>query len=167
MFKFQGLGGPFRILAAFAFLLPQAGAAQDRDTQEIERYALTDAAFAKYKLASTRLAAVPGSGGSCDEDDDDNPSIAAGVAKLEAIPGAKAAVQSAGMSTREFVVFSWSIVHNSLAAWVVSQPGGKLPAGTSQANVDFIKKHDAELKSLPKGEEADCDEEPAEEDFGE
>jgi hypothetical protein len=164
MFRFQGLGGPFRVLAAFAFLLPQAGAAQDRDTQEVQRYVLTGAALAKYRQAATKLAALPGSGGSCDDDGDDDESIAGGVAKLEAVPGARAAIQSSGMTTREYVVFSWSIVHNTLAAWVVSQPGGKLPAGTSQANVNFVNQHEAELKSLPKAKEADCDEEPVEDE---
>ena len=167
MFKCHGLGRSFRVLTALAFLMPGVAAPQDRDTQEAQRYVLTDAALAKYKAATNKLAALPGSGGSCDDEDDDDESIAGGVAKLEAIPGAKAAIQSAGMSTREYVVFSWSIVHNGFAAWAVSQAGGQLPAGSSQANVDFYRKHAAEIESLPKAKETDCDEEPPEDDYTE
>ena len=43
-------------------------------------------------------------------------------------------------------------------------PGGKLPAGTSKANVDFYNSHQAELaklEALNKGD--DCDEQADEE----
>jgi len=59
MFSCHGSSRPFQVLAALAFLLPQASLAQDRDTQEIQRYVLTDAAFAKFKQASNKLAALP------------------------------------------------------------------------------------------------------------
>jgi hypothetical protein len=59
------------------------------------------------------------------------------------------------MTSREYMVFSLSLLQNGMAAWAVSQPGGTLPPGASRANVDFLKKHDAELKQLerltPKG----------------
>lgn len=164
MFKLHGLGRPFWVLAALAFVLPQSGAAQDRDTQEVQRYVLTDAALAKYKAATRKLVALPGSGGSCD-DEDNSGTIAEAVAKLDAIPGAKAAVISSGMTAREYVVFSFALVHNGLAAWAVSQPGGKLPPGISQANVDFYKRHAAEIEGLPKAEEADCNDRAAEDDY--
>jgi len=163
MISFQGLGGSFWILAALAFVLPQTGTAQDRDTQEIQRYVLTDAAFAKYKVAAKKLATLPAGG--CDEGEDSE-SIAVIVAKLDAVPAARAAITSAGMTTREYIVFSFSLVQNALAAWAVSQPGGKLPPGASQANVDFYRRHAAEIESLPKGKEPDCDE-AAEDDYTE
>lgn len=166
MFKFHGLGRPFWVLAALAFLLPQTAAAQDRDTQEVQRYVLTDAALAKYKAATKKLVALPGSESSCD-DEDNSGTIAEAVAKLDSIPAAKAAVTSSGMTTREYVVFSFAILHNGLAAWAVSQPGGSLPPGISQANVDFVNRHATEIESLPKAEEADCNEEAAEDDYSE
>lgn len=55
---------------------------------------------------------------------------------------------TAGMTPREYVVFSWSLFHNGLAAWAVSQPGGALPSGISRANVDFVKKHEAEIQKI-------------------
>lgn len=166
MFKFHGLGRPLWVLATLAFILPPAAIAQDRDTQEIQRYVLTDAALAKYKAATKKLVVLPGSRGSCD-DEDNSGTIADLVAKLDSIPGAKAAVTSSGMTTREYVVFSFAMVHNALASWAVSQPGGKLPPGTSQANVDFYQRHAAEFESLPKSEATDCNDEAAEDDYSE
>ena len=90
------------------------------------------------------------------------------AAKLNAHPGVKAAIQSAGMTTREYLLFSWSIVHNGMAAWALSQPGGKLPPGTSKANVDFYNRHAAELAALGKATGDDeCNGEPAEEESDE
>ena len=136
---------------------PQVACAQDKDVAEIQRYVLSDAALAKYTAATKKLAALPG--GSCtDEEDSENPTIDQMAAKIAAVPGAQAAVQSSGMNVREYVVFSMSLFQNGLAAWAVDQPGGKLPPGVSRANVDFIKKHGAELKQLEGLRPADgCD----------
>ncbi len=68
------------------------------------------------------------------------------VAKINSRPGAQAAIQSAGMTSREFVVFMFSMLQNGMAAWALKQPGGKLPPGISQANVDFFNKHETAMK---------------------
>jgi hypothetical protein len=47
-----------------------------------------------------------------------------------------------------------SVMQNGLAAWAVSQPGGKLPPGVSQANVDFYKQHEADFAAM--GDDSDC-----------
>jgi hypothetical protein len=60
-------------------------------------------------------------------------------------------MKSAGMSSREFFVFSMSLVQNAMAAWALDQPGGKLPPGAQMANVKFYRAHEAALKKL--GEE--------------
>ena len=148
MSKSGYVGRSFWATAAAALLMAGAAAAQDRDSQEVANYVLTDAALGKYTKASKDLAALPGSKpGDCDAGDD-SMSLAEMVAALDGVPGAKGMIQSAGMTTREYVVFSWSILHNGLAAWAISQPGGKLPAGTSKTNVDFYKKHEADLQAL-------------------
>lgn len=161
------------LLAASTILLavPRLASAQDADTKEVLRYTLTDAGLAKYTQAAKRLAALPGGGpGACDDEDSDDEDTEAQslnemAAILDAIPGAKAAIQSTGMTTREYILFSMSLLHNGVAAWAIGQPGGTLPPGVSKANVDFVKKHDAELKKLealkPKddcGDEAEEDE---------
>jgi hypothetical protein len=120
----------------------------DRDTQEIARYVLTDAALAKYTQATKNLGVhakqMPGD---CD-DGDDAKSIDEMVTRFNAVPGAKAAVQSAGLTTREYLVFTMSLFQNGMAAWALTQPGGKLPAGTSMANVNFYRAHEAAIKKL-------------------
>jgi hypothetical protein len=160
----RGLVG---VLAA-ALLWPGFAAAQDRDAQEVASYTMTDAGLAKYTKATKSLAALPGSKpGDCDTGDD-SMSLTEMVAALDGVPGAKGAIQSAGMTTREYVVFSWSILHNGLAAWAISQPGGKLPAGTSKANVDFYQKHEAELQQLDGlKQDGECDEDTAEDEYEE
>ena len=165
MFKLTHLQTALFAACATALLASSFAAAQDRDSQEIANYTLTDAGLAKYTKATKNLAALPGSKpGDCDTGDD-SMSLTEMVAALDGTPGAKAAIQSAGMTTREYVLFSWSILHNGLAAWAISQPGGKLPAGTAKANVDFYQKHEAELQQLEAlKQDDDCAEEPAEEE---
>jgi hypothetical protein len=144
-----GLNPPRAFLAACALLLftTTSAIAQDRDTLEVQRYVLTEANFAKFRLATKNLTPLAGSiPENCD--DDNAVSLDAMAQKLNAVPALKAAIQSAGMTPREYVVFSWSLFHNGLAAWAVSQPGGALPSGISRANVDFYKKHEAELQKI-------------------
>ncbi len=140
------------LLVAFAVaaVVPGSAFAQDRDTQEIQSYVLTDAGLAKYQQATKNFAALPArSGSDCEEDEDsDSRSLDELVAKFNAVPGGKAAIQSAGMTTREYFVFTLSIFQNGMAAWALTQPGGKLPAGISKANVDFYNRHAAEFEKL-------------------
>lgn len=141
--------------------------AQDADMQEVVRYKLTESGLAKYAQATRQLAALAGGAPvGCDEGTE-SASLAEMAAKLDAAPGAKAAVQSAGMSTREYIVFSWSLLHNGMAAWTTSQPGGALPPGVSKANVDFLKAHDAQLKELETVSKQDDCGDGAAEDEGE
>ncbi len=165
MFKLTHLQTAFFGACASALLTAPLAAAQDRDAQEIAAYVLTDAALAKYIKATKNLAALPGSKpGDCDAGDDAM-SLDEMAAALDGVPGAKAAIQSAGMTTREYGLFMWSLLHNGLAAWAISQPGGKLPPGTSKANVDFYQRHEAELQQLETlKQDEDCDEDAAEDE---
>jgi hypothetical protein len=165
MFKLTHLQTVFFSVCTSALLASSPAIAQDRDAQEIAAYVLTDAALTKYIKATKNLAALPGSKpGDCDAGDD-SMSLDEMAAALDGVPGAKAAIQSAGMTTREYGLFMWSLLHNGLAAWAISQPGGKLPAGTSKANVDFYQRHEAELQQLEAlKQDEDCDEEPVEEE---
>lgn len=136
--------------------------AQDRDAQEVSRFVLTEAGLAKFAQATRNIAGVPGA---CereeDDDSDDLKSIDQMVAKLNSVPGIQAAIQSAGMTSREYVVFMFSMMQSGMAAWAVSQPGGKLPPGISQANVNFFKQHETAMAAIgdgnPCGDDADDD----------
>ena len=151
----------FRILpaiAALALMLPAAAVAQvDRDTQEINSYVLTDAGLARYTKAAQALGALAKQmSADCDDSDDSNPkSLDQMVAKFNSNPRAKAALQGAGMTTREYIVFSMSIFQTGMSAWALSQSGGKLPPGISMANVNFYRKNEAAMSRLGTDSEAD------------
>jgi len=150
MFNLNPLQAAFLAVCASILLAAPLAVAQDRDSQEISAYVLTDAGLAKYKQAAKNLAALPTppSDGCDDDDGTDSQSLDEVSARFNATPGVRSAIQSAGMTTREYVVFTFSLFQNGLAAWALSQPGGKLPAGTSKANVDFYNRHAAELQQL-------------------
>jgi hypothetical protein len=170
MLRIDCLKGALLAACATALLAPSLIVAQDRDSQEVSSYVLTDAGLAKYMRAAKNIAALPTRpASSCDEDDSsDSQSLDQVTAKFNAAPGVRAAIQSAGMTTREYVVFTFSIFQNGLAAWALSQPGGKLPAGTSKANVDFYNRHAAEIEKLeaPKKDD-ECDAETDDEAYDE
>ena len=155
------LANAFAVAATIALAAPGA-AASDKDTREVAAYVLTDAGLAKFTQATAKLAAVPGACAKQDDDGSNSQTIDQTVAKMNAVPGAQAAIQSAGMTTREYVVFMWSILHNGMASWAVSQPGGKLPPGTQQSNVDFYKKNEAKMAAI--GQNDPCDDDPGEEE---
>jgi hypothetical protein len=147
------LAGVLVAIVVTAFGAATPAAAQDRDAQEVSRYALTESGLAKFAQATRNISAVPGA---CerkeDDDSDDLKSIDQMVAKLNSVPGIQAAIQSAGFTSREYVVFMFSMMQSGMAAWAASQPGGKLPPGVSQANVDFYKKHDTAIAAIGEGD---------------
>jgi hypothetical protein len=163
MFKKIRLEGALTAAFAVAFCLSGTAAAQDRDAQEAASYKLTEVGLANYAKASGKLAELPSA---CDEDEEDSDveSIDGMVAKLNSLPGAQAAIQSAGMTSREYVVFTFAMLQAGIAAWGIDQ-GGKLPAGMSQANIDFYRKHADDLKQIEGMSK--CEEEPDEEPFDE
>lgn len=169
MTRIDRLEAVLAAVIAAALLLPALVLAQDHDTQEVLSNVLTDAGLAKYAKATRSIAALPGAcedENANEDEDSDSQSLDAIVTRLNATPGAKAAIQSAGMTTREYIVFSWSILQNGLAAWALDQPGGKLPAGASKANVDFVRRHEAELQNLSQlTESSDCNENAADEEI--
>lgn len=168
----------FGLLAPPSKVIAQAGA--NADTREISAYRLTDAGLAKFTAATNKLVPVLDEHPLDCDDGEDNPSIDAMTARLAAVPGAAAAVQSAGLGTREYVVFNLAMFHNGLAAWALDQ-GGELPPGASMDNVQFFKKHEGKMQQLAgplksvgceseddydDDEEADWEDEDWEEDEG-
>lgn len=151
-----------------AVLVPAAAAAQgiaDRDTREVQSYVLTEAALAKYTQATKNLGPLAKKLSDDCDDSDGAKSLDGSVTRFNAVGGAQAAVKAAGMTTREYVVFTWSLFQTGMAAWALDQPGGKLPAGVSKANVDFYKQHEAAIQKLkPAKKSGDCDDEASGDD---
>jgi hypothetical protein len=146
--------GSLIVVALTLLGLPRVAPAQNADAAEVQRYTLTEAVLAKYTQATKNLAAVESA---CEEQDSDAESIDEMVAALDALAGATAALQAAGIAPREYVVFSLSLLQNGLAAFAASQPGGQLPPGVSKANVDFVTKHNTELEQLAELQSSTCD----------
>ena len=66
--------------------------------------------------------------------------------------------KGAGITSCEYLLFSWSLFQNGMAAWALEQPGGKLPPGVKMANVNFYGAHEAELTKLSDlTKQAECD----------
>jgi hypothetical protein len=150
------------ICAATALLVSAASRADlaNRDAKEIGAYVLTEAGLAKYTQAVKNLGPLTKQmANNCGEDDDSDEakSLDETAARVDKIPGVHAAITSAGMTTREYLVFTFSLFQNGMAAWALGQ-GGNPPPGTSMANVKFYKAHEAAIKSLGVGaKSADCD----------
>jgi hypothetical protein len=152
---------------SIALLAPAVSVAQgspDRDAREVSSYVLTETALAKYKKASGNLGELAKTvSGNCD-DDEGSGSLDESVARLNAVPGAQAAIQSAGMTSREYIVFTMSLFQNGMASWALTQPGGTLPPGVSKANIDFYRAHEQALQSLGNSGGSDpCDDRDSEE----
>ena len=145
---------------ALALLAPMAGAQNlaNRDTNEIAGYMLTEAALVKYTKAVHKLQPLMGQlPKDCDQDEGPQ-SLNGMAARMDGIPEVKSVLKAAGMTSREYLVFSWSMFQNGLAAWSLEQPGGKLPPGVKMANVNFYRTHEAELKKLGElTKHEDCD----------
>lgn len=146
---------------ALALMLPAPSQALTaHDTQEINSYVLTDAGLARYAKAIKALGPIAKNmSNDCDEEDDsEEKSLDQLVARVNSVPGAGAALQSAGMTPREYLLFTMSIFQTGLASWGLTQPGGKLPPGVSMANVNFYRKNEAAMAKLGESVQSDdCD----------
>ena len=146
------------LAAAAALLLPAARAdtLPEADSREVRAYMLTDAVLGKYVAATRKLSAIPLDCAAEDERGVDDLDDAA--AKIDAMPGARAALRAAGITSREYVVFAFALIENAYAAYTLDQPGGKLPPGISMANVEFLRRNAGTIERLANETEvAGCD----------
>ena len=143
-------------LAAAALLLPVARAETlpEADTREVRSYSLTETVLGRYVEATLKLSSIPLD---CSNDEPDISSLTEAAARIDAMPGGKAAVQSTGLTSREYVVFAFSLIENAFASYALEQPGGKLPPGVSMTNVEFLRKNSGVIEQLANETEvADC-----------
>jgi hypothetical protein len=116
--------------------------------REVKAYRLTESGLERYLQATRNLGNVKMN---CEKPASMKFVIDAAVADLEAIPGAKAAIQSAGMSTREYVLFGWAVPHNIAAAAQAREAGGATPQGAIPENIDFMNRHQEEIVRVAEG----------------
>ena len=153
------VGRSLAVVGVALLVLAGDSPAQDADAKEVAAYRFTEATFAKYLRASRALAAlaktmpVDTSGEAREEEDEGDSesgtkSIAEITAGYDSVPGARRAITSAGLTTREFVVFSFALLQAGMAAAVVEQVGwDKLPPDIARSNVEFFQRHRATLDS--------------------
>ncbi len=144
------------VVAAALLLLPVARAETlpEADTREVRSYALTEIALGKYVEATHKLSVIPLD---CSTDDPEVGNLTEAAARIDAVPGAKAAVQSAGLTSREYVVFAFSLIENAFASYALEQPGGTLPQGVSMSNIEFLRRNSGVIERLANETEvADC-----------
>ncbi len=125
--------------AALGEALPEA------DTREVRAYTLTDAALGKYVEATRKLSAIPLD---CSAGGSDVGSLSDAAARIDAVPGARAAVRSAGLTSREYVVFAFALIENAFASYALEQPGGKLPPDISMSNIEFLRRNSGVIEQL-------------------
>ena len=150
--------GFLRVLAAAAMLLllfaARADTLPEADAQEVRAYVLTDAVLGKYVKATRKLSAIPLD---CDAGDSGISGLDDAAGKIDKMPGAKAVMKSAGITSREYVVFAFALIENAYAAYSLDQPGGMLPPGTSIANVEFLRRNSGVIEKLANETEvAEC-----------
>jgi hypothetical protein len=134
-------------LALTAAAVPAARAHNlgEADARELRDYTLTEAAFDRYAQATRNLNGVRIQ--ACD-DRSEVASIDEAAARLDAVPAARTAVRSAGMTSREYVLFAFSLLQSGIAAHALGQPGRELPDDVSLTNVDFYLDHAGKLQRL-------------------
>lgn len=133
----------------------QKAPAADPDMQVLASYRLTEGTLHKVMQAGRNLAAMakdPTVRESMQSQDDqpEAKTIAAMAAQFDAVPPMKKALASAGLTSREYAVFTLSLLQASFAAALMDAKGQyqlkELPKGTPRENVDFVRAHRAELQ---------------------
>ena len=75
--------------------------------------------------------------------------IAEAVGRIDAHPEARTAIQSAGLSTRDYVLTMYCFVQSTQALLVREDKGRKqYPPGASEENVVFVRNHLKEINRL-------------------
>jgi len=148
------------LIVAATLLCWAAGAAgqvptkESKDTREVAAYKLTTEGLTKYVKVAKALDELSKKEPSLKEkellsSDNGQKTIDETVQVYERYPQVISAIKSAAFTPREFVVFTYALMTNSFAL-AFKQAGmlKDLPPGTSAANIDFIEKHQKEIKAL-------------------
>jgi hypothetical protein len=125
--------------------------AQDADSRAIAAYRLSEATMTKFITASRGMAAASRADRDTVTEDEDESAktIAEMAAFYDGQPAARRALASAGLTSREYVTFMFTLLQAGMAAWLVEQHGwDKLPPEIARENVVFYQRHQTRLDSL-------------------
>jgi hypothetical protein len=136
--------------------IPLVHADVNADLKEVHKFELTEKRLDQYAQALRNMEEAVEKNPEMAKENDSvgaNASIDEMVAGFEKIPPIKKSVESAGMTTREFVLFQMALFSAAMGHYVVEQ-GQKLPAEISPEHVKFYKAHQAKFEALKKEWEA-------------
>ncbi|MGH8496657.1 MAG: hypothetical protein ACREVN_11040 [Gammaproteobacteria bacterium] len=130
---------------------PVMAQADSPDAKALAEYRLTDEGVENFTKASRNLIAAfkadPGLGQAMEGSD--NATIAETAAAYDAQPAVRKAIESADMTSKEYITFMYSMFQAGLAGWLVEEYGQtELPEGTPRENVDYYLAHKEELAAL-------------------
>lgn len=123
------------------------------DAALLARYRLTEGTFKKYVQVNKALVALAKDPAmqryAAEHENDKAPeTIAEMAAQFDAVPPLKKAIHDAGLTSREFALFSMSLLQAGMALGVLESGATKLPEGTPKENVDFVRAHRAEIEQI-------------------
>jgi hypothetical protein len=125
----------------------------------LANYRLTSANLAKFLAATQALHAMEGEDFDIeDQFDGDNPenlNITRIAAAFDSEPRIKAAINGAGMSSRDYVTFLFSTMQAMFGSVMVQMGGenalAEMPAGVLKQNIQFFMEHQDEFEALDMG----------------
>lgn len=146
------------LMALLAVFAPDVHSApNDADLRELSRYELTMSDFRKYAAATASLAKhVKTQDEYADEElvDDvaDAESLDDMAARIGRTPETRKAIESSGLTVRQYMVISMALLQATFAQYAVDQGADPAKvakdAGVNPANLEFVKEHRAEIEKL-------------------
>ncbi len=143
------------IVTAITHILTAAVIAAPSDQELLAEYRLSDENVEKWTQATRNLVQVfrdnPELAQSQDKVQADKASIADIAAWYDSKPKIKNAINSAGMTSRQYTTFLFAMFQAGMGAYVAQQRGlDKLPEGTVRDNVEYYIINQEKLNALGK-----------------
>jgi type I restriction-modification system DNA methylase subunit len=132
--------------------VPFVHADVNADLKEVRSFQLTEKKLDQFTQALRNMAEAVEKNPELAKQDNSlgsNASINDMVAAFDKIPPIKNAVETAGLSTREFVLFQMALMSAAMGHYLVKQ-GQKLPPEFSAEHATFYKQHEEKFKALEK-----------------
>lgn len=152
--------------ASIAAAQPDMGAlGQMFDDPALASYRLTSSNLTRFLAATQALNGLDGENFDLeDQIDTDNPedvNIADIAAAFDGEPRIKGAINGAGMSSREYVTFLFSMLQAMFGSIAVQMGGdealAQMPNGVLKQNIQFFLEHQDEFEALDTGDDDDDD----------
>ena len=148
----------------------EAGPSTDDQLKDIQNYRLTMDKYDKYLAAQKNIAVKAKALSQAEReameaqnqsDGDANQSLEAMTSKIESVPIMKSAIQEAGLSSREFVLLTMSILQSGMAAGVLKMRPNENQDSLIRAmqanpeNVKFMQDNEAAITKKQKDLESE------------